>query len=152
MDGAEVAKTIRQKLDELKLQIADAKTKVGEADRLGMEVRGPRFDLRKAEMALTNARTQVHSFALEPTNQTFAGRYSSHHGRAAEGRRCPRPVYLSPDLAGGLDGADHAGRGAVDPVHPRTADSRQSIEGCVSLERVNKQHGADPPSGGCCGS
>ena len=36
-----------------------------------MEVRGPRFDLRKAEMALTNARTQIHSFSLEPMNQTL---------------------------------------------------------------------------------
>jgi predicted CXXCH cytochrome family protein len=69
--GAEVAKTIREKLDELKLQIAECKAKVAEAERLGMEVRGPRFDLRKAEMALTNARTQIHSFALEPTNQTL---------------------------------------------------------------------------------
>jgi predicted CXXCH cytochrome family protein len=69
--GAEVAKTIREKLDNLKQQIADSKSKVEEAERLGMEVRGPRFDLRKAEMALTNARTQIHSFALEPTNQTL---------------------------------------------------------------------------------
>ncbi len=69
--GAEVAKTIRHKLDELKNQIANAETKVDEADRLGMEVRGPRFDLRKAEMALTNARTQVHSFALQPISQTL---------------------------------------------------------------------------------
>jgi len=69
--GAEVAKTIREKLDELKRQIAESKAKVEEAERLGMEVRGPRFDLRKAEMALTNARTQIHSFALEPTNQTL---------------------------------------------------------------------------------
>ena len=69
--GAEVAKTIRRRLDELKREIAHSQEKVEEAERLGMEVRGPRFDLRKAEMALTNARTQIHSFSLEPMNQTL---------------------------------------------------------------------------------
>ncbi len=69
--GAEVAKNLRQKLDELKLQIASAYDMVAQADRLGMEVRGPKFDLRAAETSLTNARTLIHSFALEPTNQTL---------------------------------------------------------------------------------
>lgn len=70
--GADVARTIRRKLDELRREIAQSHAKVAEAERLGMEVRGPRFDLRKAEMALTNARTQIHSFSLEPMSQTLA--------------------------------------------------------------------------------
>ena len=35
-----------------------------------MEVRGPRFDLRQASDALTTARTQVHSFATKPFQET----------------------------------------------------------------------------------
>ncbi len=69
--GAEVAKMLREKLDELKRQIDESEAAIAEAERLGMEVRGPRFDLRKAETALTNARTLVHSFAPEPMNQTL---------------------------------------------------------------------------------
>lgn len=64
--GAETAKAMRAMLDELKVQIAEGEKKVEEAERLGMEVRGPRFDLRQADDALTNARSLVHSFAREP--------------------------------------------------------------------------------------
>lgn len=64
--GAEVARTMRTRLDQLTQQIDDAERVVAEAERLGMEVRGPRFDLRQAFDSLTNARTQVHSFKPAP--------------------------------------------------------------------------------------
>jgi predicted CXXCH cytochrome family protein len=69
--GAETAKTIRRGLDHLKQQIADAEAMVGEAERLGMEVSGPRFDLRQAFDALTNARTLVHSFSPGPVREAL---------------------------------------------------------------------------------
>jgi hypothetical protein len=63
---------MRTGLENLKEQIADAEAKVARAERMGMEVRGPRYDLRKAFDALTNARTQVHSFAPGPVNKALA--------------------------------------------------------------------------------
>jgi predicted CXXCH cytochrome family protein len=69
--GAEVAKMLSQKLGELKRQISESEEIIAEAERLGMEVRGPKFDIREAETALTNARTLVHSFAEEPMNETL---------------------------------------------------------------------------------
>jgi predicted CXXCH cytochrome family protein len=64
--GAEAAGAMRARLDQLKQEIDDAERLVREAERLGMEVRGPRYDLRQAFDALTNARTQVHSFKPAP--------------------------------------------------------------------------------------
>jgi hypothetical protein len=64
--GAETARTMRDRLEQLKETIQVAESKVREAELLGMEVRGPRFDLRQAFDALTNARTQVHSFKPGP--------------------------------------------------------------------------------------
>jgi predicted CXXCH cytochrome family protein len=64
--GAETARAMRARLDELKGAIQTAESKVREAEHFGMEVRGPRFDLRQAFDALTNARTQVHTFKPAP--------------------------------------------------------------------------------------
>lgn len=64
--GAEVARAMRARLDQLKGDIETADRMVREAERLGMEVRLPRFELRRAFDALTNARTQVHSFKPGP--------------------------------------------------------------------------------------
>ena len=69
--GAVTAKAIRFQLDKLKQEIDEAENKVRDAERLGMEVRGPRFDLRQAFDALTNARTQVHSFRPGPTEEAL---------------------------------------------------------------------------------
>jgi hypothetical protein len=64
--GAETARAMRARLDLLKREIETAEGMVQEAEQLGMEVRSPRFDLRQAFDALTNARTQVHSFKPDP--------------------------------------------------------------------------------------
>ncbi len=71
--GADVAAEMREGLEELKGQIREAEMKVAEAERKGMEVRGPRFDLRQAFDALTNARSLVHSFAVAPVNEALDG-------------------------------------------------------------------------------
>jgi predicted CXXCH cytochrome family protein len=70
--GAATARTLRADLEDLKQQIVDAETEVAAAERLGMEVRGPRYDLRKAHAALTNARTQIHTFAPGPVEEALA--------------------------------------------------------------------------------
>ncbi len=64
--GADVARKMRSGLDQLKHEIELAEANIHQAERLGMQVRGPRFDLRQAFDALTNARTLVHSFSPGP--------------------------------------------------------------------------------------
>ncbi|HLN32553.1 MAG TPA: hypothetical protein VK395_32795 [Gemmataceae bacterium] len=70
--GAHVARTLRAELDDLSQLIAEAETKTAEAERLGMEVSGPRFDLRKAVDARVNARTLIHSFDPGPVGRALA--------------------------------------------------------------------------------
>lgn len=70
--GAEVALGLRAEMERLKGEIAAAEAKVAQAERLGMEVSGPRFDLHKAQDALTNARSLVHTFAKEPVEEALA--------------------------------------------------------------------------------
>jgi predicted CXXCH cytochrome family protein len=70
--GANTARTMRARLDELRRAIESAEDIVQEAERLGMEVRGPRFELRQAFDALTNARTQVHSFSPGPVETAIS--------------------------------------------------------------------------------
>jgi hypothetical protein len=70
--GANVARALRAELDDLSQLIAEAETKTAEAERLGMEVSGPRFDLRKAVDARVNARTLIHSFDPGPVGQALA--------------------------------------------------------------------------------
>ncbi|OHB84714.1 MAG: hypothetical protein A2V98_21570 [Planctomycetes bacterium RBG_16_64_12] len=69
--GAETARAMRSGLERLKREISEAEDKVEEAERLGMEVRGPRFDLRQAVDALTNARSMIHSFAAAPVEEAL---------------------------------------------------------------------------------
>ena len=70
--GARIAQDMRQGMERLKEQIAIADAKLDHAERLGMLVSEPRFRLREANDALKTARTVVHSFALEPLQETLA--------------------------------------------------------------------------------
>lgn len=71
LDGAKVALVQRSGLDRLKERIAAAETKLSEAERLGLDVRAPRSNLREAKTALTNSRTLMHAFALNPMNESL---------------------------------------------------------------------------------
>ena len=70
--GAMIAKTMRDGLDQLKLAIAEAEAVVEEAETLGMEVSGPSFELHQAKDALTNARSLIHGFSVEPVEEALA--------------------------------------------------------------------------------
>ena len=70
--GAEIAKQMHEGLADLVTQIGAVEKKLDKAERLGMEIRGPRFRLREASDALTNARTLVHSFAIAPVQKAIA--------------------------------------------------------------------------------
>jgi hypothetical protein len=69
--GADMAGKTRLGIDQLKEEIERAEAEINEAERLGMQVRGPRFDLRQAFDALTNARTLVHSFSPGPIEEAL---------------------------------------------------------------------------------
>jgi predicted CXXCH cytochrome family protein len=69
--GEAAARAMRDRLEQLKDQIAKSEALVRAAERLGMEIRGPRFDLRQATDALANARTLVHSFKPAPLEATL---------------------------------------------------------------------------------
>jgi len=65
LEGANAARAMRAGLDGLKLEITQAEADVARAEVLGMEVSGPRYDLRQAHDALTDARSLIHSFSVE---------------------------------------------------------------------------------------
>jgi hypothetical protein len=85
--GADVAGRMRSGLDQLNREIELAGANIREAERLGMQVRGPRFDLRQAFDALTNARTLVHSFSPGPIEKALNDglKVTSDVTEAAEG-------------------------------------------------------------------
>lgn len=70
--GANTAREIRSGLDKLREGIATADTTLAKAEMLGMEVSQPKFELRKAVNALTNARTLLHSFKPKPVEGALA--------------------------------------------------------------------------------
>jgi predicted CXXCH cytochrome family protein len=70
--GAQVARTIRSGFDRLREEIRRADTTLALAERLGMEVSQPKFELRDAVSALTNARTVMHSFQVKPVEEALA--------------------------------------------------------------------------------
>jgi predicted CXXCH cytochrome family protein len=101
--GADIARLLRASLDNLKQEIAVAEETVHEAERLGMEVRGPRFDLRQAQDALTNARSTIHTFAPQPTQDVIAEGLEvatevKSRAAAALGEHTRRRVWLAGSL------------------------------------------------------
>ena len=70
--GAAAARTIRSGLDGLHQRIVQAEETLAEAERLGMEVSQPKYELRDAVNALTNARTLLHSFQVKPVEAALA--------------------------------------------------------------------------------
>lgn len=70
--GADTAMAMREGLERLSREIEEARAKVEEAQRLGMEVSGPLFNLRAAFDARTNARSLVHSFSQDRVDEALA--------------------------------------------------------------------------------
>jgi hypothetical protein len=86
--GALVAADLRKKIESLKADISEAERRLAGAERLGMEVRAPRFELGAAKTALTNARSLIHAFAAEPVEKAVA-----------DGRAVAEQVKLAGDRA-----------------------------------------------------
>lgn len=101
--GADVARALRAGLEELSQLIDEAESKIAEAERLGMEISGPRYDLRAAFNARVNARTLIHSFAPEPVNKTLAEGITAakdvkHRADAALHEYTARRIWLAVSL------------------------------------------------------
>ena len=101
--GADAARKLRAELDDLTQSIKEAEAKTSEADRLGMEVSGPRFDLRKAVNARVNARTLIHTFNPEAVQQSLTdGKQTASevtlHAEAALQQYTARRVWLAISL------------------------------------------------------
>ena len=101
--GDAAARAMRERLDQLKDQIARSEALVRDAERLGMEVRGPRFDLRQAFDALTNGRTLIHSFKPAPLEEALGEGLTvtdevEARARAALREHTNRRVWLATSL------------------------------------------------------
>lgn len=59
--GFKQAETMRKDIDQLKVALAGAESLVAQAERKGMEVSQPKYELIEGRQDLTKARTQVHS-------------------------------------------------------------------------------------------
>ncbi len=70
--GAKAAEAIHADLAKLKDGITKADETLTEAETKGMEVSQPKFDLQKATDALTDARTQIHSFNADVVDKALA--------------------------------------------------------------------------------
>ncbi len=63
--GYQTAQEMRQRIEQLKTEMAGAKDKIGQAAKLDMDTSEAEFELHEAEAKLTQSRTYVHSFSLE---------------------------------------------------------------------------------------
>ena len=70
--GAKAAEAIHADLAKLKDGITKADETLTEAETKGMEVSQPKFNLQKATDALTDARTQIHSFNADMVDKALA--------------------------------------------------------------------------------
>jgi len=61
--GHAAAKKMRERIDEISASISGANEILDRAERSGMEVSKPRFDLNEAKDALTQSRVLVHAFS-----------------------------------------------------------------------------------------
>jgi hypothetical protein len=62
--GHATAEQMRQAIERLKTQLADAEAVVGKAARLGMDASDGEFEIREAHSKLTQARSYIHSFSI----------------------------------------------------------------------------------------
>jgi predicted CXXCH cytochrome family protein len=67
--GFLIAKGLRDQIELLKADIHEADALMGQAEKLGMEVRASKFELGAARTALTNARSLIHTFSASPVEK-----------------------------------------------------------------------------------
>jgi predicted CXXCH cytochrome family protein len=70
--GTEAAKMLHKDISRLKDGIHTAEETLAKAEELGMEVSQPKFELRNASDALTNARTMIHSFNVDTVEKALS--------------------------------------------------------------------------------
>lgn len=85
--GHATAQQMRQAIERLKTQLADAEAVVGKAAHLGMDTSDGEFEIREAASKLTQARSYIHSFSitqLEPIVEEGAQHATGAKSRGEE--------------------------------------------------------------------
>jgi predicted CXXCH cytochrome family protein len=83
-NGLIAAGEMRARIDELSAGINAAKETLDQAERAGMEVSRPRFELNEARDALTHARVLIHGFSLDEVDKVIRpGLEIAQRGRRA---------------------------------------------------------------------
>ena len=101
--GYEAAKTMKARLDELSASISNSNDILNRAERAGMEVSKPRFELNEAKDALTQARVMVHTFSTEELDKVISpGLDVSTKGYNAGGAALAELSFRRKGLAGSL--------------------------------------------------
>jgi len=70
--GGLAATTMREAIDSLRVVLDAADSVLGVAERAGMEVSEPQFDLESAQTAILQARTAVHTFVVDSVERHVA--------------------------------------------------------------------------------
>lgn len=71
--GFKTALAIKSSIEDLKIEIAQAKELTAKAERSGMEVEDALFDIDEASNSLTKARAYIHSFSEEEVDSVVNG-------------------------------------------------------------------------------
>ena len=124
--GAKAAETIHADLQHLKDGIQKADETLAKAEEKGMEVSEPKFNLHKASDALTNARTQIHSFKVDVVEKALADGEKVVTDVQGKADHALEEYQYRRYLAGDLVGSDPDRHRAAVALYPRLADSRET--------------------------
>ena len=101
--GYEAAEKMKARLDELSASISNSNEILNRAERAGMEVSKPRFELNEAKDALTQARVMIHTFSTEELDKVISpGLDVSTKGYNAGGAALAELSFRRKGLAGSL--------------------------------------------------
>ena len=148
--GADAAREIRHGLDQLNQQIATAETTLAKAEQLGMEVSEPKFELRNAVNALTNARTLLHSFQVKPVEAALADGEKVAAEVQGKADHALAGTYPSEGMAGRVAGAHLDRHRHVAPLHSHAA-RRQAVTLRPTAKSRRKRARRTPRNGGSAG-
>lgn len=88
----EVARQVRQRIDDLNQSLADSQEILDRAEEAGMEVTEGRLQWASANEQLIMARVQVHSFLLEPVEEAVSEGLGAADGSLEVGREALREM------------------------------------------------------------
>jgi hypothetical protein len=101
--GYAAAEKMKSRMDEMSASIARANDILNHAERAGMEVSKPKFELNEAKDALTQARVMVHTFSIDELDKVInPGLDISNKGFSAGGAALAELTFRRKGLAASL--------------------------------------------------